>query len=84
MTNEDTSSIGRTDSRTFSIDIASLQTSEYHGWTTKRLVEGYRRNSILLREYGTDERTIRSLCAIEERLRARNIDPDKIVEELDA
>jgi hypothetical protein len=84
MTNEDTPSICRTDSRPVAIGIASLQTPEYHGWSTERLAEGYRRNSVLLREYGADERTIRTLCAIEERLRARNIDPDRIVEELDA
>lgn len=38
----------------------------------------------ILREYNPDERTIRTLCAIEERLRARNIDPDHIVEGVDA
>lgn len=82
MINEDISSNCWTDSRPFGIDITSLQTPEYHRWTTERLAEGYRRNSVLLQEYGADERTIRTLCAIEERLRARNIDPNHIVEEL--
>jgi hypothetical protein len=52
-------------------------------WSDERLVDGYRRNSRLLREYGSDERTIQALCAIEERLRAREIDPDEVVAELD-
>lgn len=59
-------------------------TSEYDEWSDERLVDGYRRNSILLREYGPDDRTIHALCAIEERLRARGIDPSEIVEELDS
>jgi hypothetical protein len=84
MTDEDTPSICLTDSRPFDIDIAVSSTPEYHQWSNERVVDGYRRNSVLLREYGPDERTIRTLCAIEERLRARNIDPDHIVEGLDA
>jgi uncharacterized protein CbrC (UPF0167 family) len=84
MTHEDSEGISRTDSRPVGVDIDSHQTPAYHDWSSERLVAGYRRNSVLLGEYGADERTIRTLCAIEERLRARNIDPDEIVEELDA
>lgn len=84
MTDEDTQNSCLTDSHPFTVDIAASSTPEYHGWSDERLVDGYRRNSVLLREYGPDERTIRTLCTIEERLRARNIDPNQIIEELDA
>ena len=47
-----------------------------------RLRQCYRRNSRLLREYGPDWRTIHTLCAVEERLRARDIDPSDVVAEL--
>lgn len=56
--------------------------SGYAEWSDDRLVDGYRRNSILLKEYGTDQRTICALLAIEECLRARGINPDEIIEEL--
>jgi hypothetical protein len=86
MTDEVTPSpsICLTDSQPFGIDIVVPSIPEYHQWSNERLVDCYRRNSVLLREYGPEERTIRTLCAIEERLRARNIDPDHIVEGLDA
>ena len=61
----------------------SIPTTASDDWSDERLVDGYRRNSRLLREYGSDERTIQALCAIEERLRTRGIDPDEIVAELD-
>lgn len=81
MSDENFSNICLTDSRSF--DIAVSSTPEYQEWSIERLIDGYRRNSVLLREYGSDDRTVRTLCAIEERLRTRNIDPDRIVEELD-
>lgn len=81
MNDEAAPSTCLTNSRSF--DIAVPSTPEYRRWSTERLVDGYRRNSVLLREYGSDDRTVRTLCAIEERLRTRNIDPDRIVEELD-
>lgn len=64
-------------------DLGTSPTSPYDEWSDERLIDGYRRNSHLLREYGIDDRTIQTLCAIEERLRARDIDPDRIVEGLD-
>ncbi|MCO8243622.1 MULTISPECIES: hypothetical protein [unclassified Haladaptatus] len=64
-------------------DVGTSPASPYDEWSDERLVDGYRRNSLLLREYGIDDRTIQALCAIEERLRARDIDPDRIVEGLD-
>lgn len=82
MTDENMPTTCRSDRRTDSI--AGCSTAEYHGWSNERLVDCYRRNSVLLREYGPDERTIRTLCAVEGRLRARNIDPDHIIEGLDA
>lgn len=66
------------------IDIDESLTPNYYEWSNERLIDGYRRNSILLREYGADGRTIQALCAIEECLRARNIDPERIVKKLDA
>ncbi|EMA55852.1 hypothetical protein C451_04776 [Halococcus thailandensis JCM 13552] len=58
--------------------------ADYHAYSDDRLYECYRRNSRLLREYGSDERTIRTLCAVEEHLRARSIDPSDLVTGLDA
>ncbi|EMA42220.1 hypothetical protein C448_11836 [Halococcus morrhuae DSM 1307] len=55
---------------------------DYHVYSDDRLRQCCRRNSRLLREYGPDWRTIRTLCAVEERLRARDIDPIEIVAEL--
>jgi hypothetical protein len=55
---------------------------DYHTYSDDRLRECYRRNSRLLREYGPDWRTIRTLCAVEERLRARDIDPIDVVAEM--
>lgn len=57
--------------------------AEYGEWTDDRLVDACRRNSALLREYGADWRTIETLCTVEEHLRARNVDPNGILDELD-
>lgn len=65
-----------------SVGIDESASSNYHTWSDERLIDGYRRNSILLREYNTDLRTIQTLCSIEEQLRARNIDPEKIIKDL--
>jgi len=84
MTGEDTQETQNTRRRRpRRIEVGGSTGPDYEEWSDQRLVDGYRRNSVLLREYGTDSRTIRALCAIEERLRARDIDPDRIVEELD-
>lgn len=55
---------------------------DYRSYGDDRLRQCYRRNSRLLREYGPDWRTIHTLCAVEERLRARDIDPIDVVAEL--
>ena len=81
MTDETPSAVHRTGSTPDGV--AGLPAVEYHEWTDERLIDCYRRNSVLLREYGADERTIRTLCAVEEHLRARDIDPDRIVRELE-
>lgn len=56
--------------------------AEYRPLSDDRLIECYRRNSKLLRRSGTDYRTIKILCAVEECLRARDIDPDEVIEGL--
>lgn len=83
MDDETIPSTHMTGSQASSIDIAGHPPPNYHQWTNERLIDCYRRNSILLREYGPDERTIRVLCAVEEHLRARTIDPDRIIEEVE-
>lgn len=83
MSNENSLTDWRENLTPHSIDVDGNSTCVYDEWSDERLVDGYRRNSILLREYGTDSRTIQALCAIEDRLRDRNIDPDEIVEGLD-
>lgn len=80
MTDETPSTVQRTDSTPDGV--AGLPAVEYHEWSDECLIDCYRRNSVLLREYGADERTIRTLCAVEEHLRARDIDPDRIVGEV--
>lgn len=57
--------------------------SEYRELSDDRLVSCYRRNSKLLRRSGPDLQTIRVLCAVEECLRARDIDPDAVIDGLD-
>lgn len=54
--------------------------SDYSVWTDQRLTECYKRNSRLLREEGYDRRTGRTLCAVEEELRRRDIDPERVIE----
>jgi len=83
MTDEETSTTRRAGPPVAGVEATGPSTAEYDEWSDERLVDGYRRNSVLLREYGTDSRTIRALCTIEERLRARGIDPDRIVAELE-
>lgn len=56
--------------------------AEYRTLSDDRLLACYRRNSKLLRRSGTDYRTIQVLCAVEECLRARDIDPDEVIEGL--
>ena len=82
MTDENKSDTEWRSPHTTENDFDGSKPLEYQGWSEKRLVDAYRRNSVLLREYGVDERIVRTLCAIEERLRARDIDPDSIVQEL--
>jgi len=57
--------------------------AQYRSLSDDRLIACYRRNSKLLRRAGTDYRTIRVLCAVEECLRARDIDPYEVIEGLD-
>lgn len=68
------------DPRPGGVDMASKR----HGWSDERPVDCYRPNSVLLRKCGPDERTIRVLCTVEEHPRTRHIDPDTIIEGLDA
>ena len=56
---------------------------DYHAHSDDRMRECYRRNSRLLQKCGSDEQTIRTLCAVKERLRARDIDPSGVVAGLD-
>lgn len=58
--------------------------AEYRTLSDDRLIACYRRNSKLLRRSGTDYRTIQVLRAVEECLRARDIDPDEVIEGLDS
>lgn len=55
---------------------------DYGEWPDARLRACYRRNSELLRAYGVDARTVAVLCAVEEHLRARDIDPDEVIADL--
>lgn len=84
MADETPSNAGRRGARTGDTNGNNPTISAYNEWSTERLVDCYRRNSILLREYGSDERTIRVLCAVEEHLRARTIDPNRIIEGIEA
>ncbi|MFC7188936.1 hypothetical protein [Halocatena marina] len=69
-------------SKMCSVGIDESASPHYQTWSDERLIDGYRRNSVLLREYNTDLRTLQTLCSIEEQLRARNIDPEKIIKDL--
>lgn len=80
--NENTSDTGWKNPYTTETNVDGVAPMEYQGWSEERLVDAYRRNSVLLREHGVDERTVQTLCAIEECLRARSIDPDPIIQEL--
>lgn len=54
-----------------------------HHWGDVRLVETYRRLSHDLRRRGFDEGTVRRMGRVERELRARDLDPDTIAEEVD-
>jgi hypothetical protein len=82
MSEDDTASASPTGRHSGHVDTDGARIVDYDSWSDERLVDGYRRNSRLLREYGTDRSTIYALCAIEERLRARDIDPEEIVADL--
>jgi hypothetical protein len=79
---DDTPTAHRTAPQTDDGGHAGFPPPDYHSYGDDRLRQCYRRNSRLLREYGPDWRTIRTLCAVEERLRARDIDPIDVVAEL--
>jgi hypothetical protein len=83
VTDEDTTGGRHADPTAERVAVGGPAPAAYDEWSDERLVDGYRRNSVLLREYGADDRTVQALCAIEERLRSRGIDPEGIVEELE-
>jgi hypothetical protein len=72
MTDEETPITCRTTpQQAVSVVPASLA-SEDHGWCNEQIVEGYRRNNVLLQKYRSDERIRR--CTVAEHLRAQTID----------
>jgi hypothetical protein len=83
MSEDDTASVSPAERHSGHVDTDGSRIADYDSWSDERLVDGYRRNSRILREYGTDRSTIHALCAIEERLRARDIDPEAIVADLE-
>lgn len=80
---DDTPTAHRTNPRSGDTASGGRLPPDYPTYSDDRLRECYRRNSRLLQEYGSDERTIRTLCAVEERLRAGDIDPSDVVTGLD-
>lgn len=51
-------------------------------WSDGRLIETYRRLSNDLRRTGFDAETVHRMGRVEERMRARGLDPDPIAEEV--
>ena len=80
---DDPSAAHRTDLRTGHTAPSGHPLPDYSEYSDDRLRECYRRNSRLLQKCGSDEQTIRTLCAVKERLRARDIDPSGVVAGLD-
>ena len=81
---DDPSAAHRTDLRTGHTAPSGHPLPDYSEYSDDRLRECYRRNNRLLQGYGVDWRTIRTLCTVEERLHARDIDSNDVIEGLDA